>query len=565
MNKSINFLKVVKYLSNFKFTNQRDVSNITKVSLGKVNQLLKHYNNDVKSLSKKKVKKNAVILAAGNYITNNGSLSNPVGLVEINGEILIERLINQLIDAKIRKIFIIIGFQKQKFLYLKDKFNVELIINDDYLKYGNNFSLSLVINELKNSYIIPADIYLAENIFKYNEYYSWYGLIDDKKDSINLFNTKIKKHQYTDLYDRLTGIAFIHEYNSNDFISGYRSFFNNYLMINNHWETYIFINSLKFIYFEPIPSKIFTEINQSFVIYSSPFSNNELKLAISQGLKVKPNEINDIQSLKKGITNNSYTFKVLDQKYIIRIPGKGTNEFIDRSQEFKTYNIISQFGVSDNIVFFDEMSGIKISKFVSKSRVCDPKSQKDLKLCFNKLKYFHNLKLKSDYFFDFKNEINKYEKLFNGNSWFKDYFISKSKIFSLIDLVSKFKPEYYLTHIDAISDNFLIDNNNEVFLLDWEYSAMQDPLVDLAMFSLYSSFSLNQIDNLIKIYFESENIDRITKFKLYSYISICGLIWSNWCEYKIKLGVNFKDYSVNQYSLSQKFYSIAIDTLNGKN
>ena len=35
--------------------------------------------------------------------------------------------------------------------------------------------------------------------------------------------------------------------------------------------------------------------------------------------------------------------------------------------------------------------------------------------------------------------------------------------------------------------------------------------------------------------------------KIYAYIAVCGLLWSNWCEYKSRLGVEFGEYSLKQY------------------
>ena len=117
-----------------------------------------------------------------------------------------------------------------------------------------------------------------------------------------------------------------------------------------------------------------------------------------------------------------------------------------------------------------------------------------------------------------------------------------------------------LTHIDAVPDNFLFaaDQNGEeeIRLIDWEYAGMQDPHVDLAMFSIYSFYSREQIDRLIDIYFRG-NCPEEDRTKIYCYVSVCGLLWSNWCEYKRNLGVDFGEYSLRQYRYAKEFYKIA--------
>ena len=93
-------------------------------------------------------------------------------------------------------------------------------------------------------------------------------------------------------------------------------------------------------------------------------------------------------------------------------------------------------------------------------------------------------------------------------------------------------------------------------LLDWEYAGMQDPHVDLAMFSIYALYQKDQIDHLLDLYFH-HSCSIQTRIKIYCYVSICGLLWSNWCEYKNLLGVEFGQYSLCQYRYAKEYASLA--------
>ena len=87
--------------------------------------------------------------------------------------------------------------------------------------------------------------------------------------------------------------------------------------------------------------------------------------------------------------------------------------------------------------------------------------------------------------------------------------------------------------------------------------------MDIAMFCIYSLYNKKQVDRLIDIYFQNR-CDKSTKAKIYSYISMCGLLWSNWCEFKRNLGVEFGEYSLRQYRFAKDYYRYAIREIEGR-
>ena len=177
-----------------------------------------------------------------------------------------------------------------------------------------------------------------------------------------------------------------------------------------------------------------------------------------------------------------------------------------------------------------------------------------------KLRQFHEMGLEVSHEFDLFGQIEYYESLWDGMpSEYKDYKKTKENVLSLRSVIEAYKAPKSLTHIDAVPDNFLFVNEQgqrEIRLIDWEYSGMQDPHVDLAMFCIYSLYNKAQVDNLINIYF-TNNCDKNTRTKIYAYIAVCGLLWSNWCEFKRNLGVEFGEYSLRQYRFAKDFYRFA--------
>ena len=147
--------------------------------------------------------------------------------------------------------------------------------------------------------------------------------------------------------------------------------------------------------------------------------------------------------------------------------------------------------------------------------------------------------------------------------FYKDYKTTKANVMSLRSYIDAHAEEKVLTHIDAVPDNFLFvdkDGKEEIRLIDWEYAGMQDPHVDIAMFCIYSLYNKGQVDQLIGMYF-TEGCDDETRIKIYCYIAVCGLLWSNWCEYKRNLGVEFGEYSIRQYRYAKDYYRIVQDEL----
>ncbi len=122
------------------------------------------------------MQRNAIILAAG---TSSRFLplsqEVPKGLLEVKGEVLVERQIRQLREAGIDDICIVTGYKASMFEYLSDKYGVETVFNEDYAKYNNTSSLIRVADRLSNTFICSSDNYFPENVFIPKSDYGYYS------------------------------------------------------------------------------------------------------------------------------------------------------------------------------------------------------------------------------------------------------------------------------------------------------------------------------------------------------------------------------------------------------
>lgn len=512
-------------------------------------------------LSKKP--RNAIILADNlglGMLTKSKDV--PVGLLEMNGSVIIERLIEQLHEADINEIDILIGFGKEKYDYLKKKYQVNLIYQTEHAYLSSLHSLKLVKEKLANSYILPGNIWAEKNPFSRNELYSWYGILDTV-DDYSIVRLKqqdnLLKVEEGRAGNTMTGMAYLLKEEVEIFLEK-MGVINSRKQDDRIWENFLFDEDEEMI----VHPKVFNS-NQIYLINdyqqlkqleedSTPL-DSEIMNVISKELHVVKEDIRDIFILEEGKTNSSFRFTVRNKEYIMRIPGKGTDELVNRENEYAVYELLKGREISDKVIYLSSENGYKISKFIRGARTCDPYNKEDVLKAMANLRKFHEYELELSHNFDLFNEIEKYEKL-RGSvpSKYKDYKKTKENVFSLKKTINQFKKKKVLCHCDSVPGNFLMAED-KVYLIDWEYAGMQDPHLDIAMFALSAMYTREELDELIGYYFW-EGYNNQIKYKIYSYMAIAGLIWSNWSEYKESLGVYYGNYSLMQYEYSKKYYEI---------
>lgn len=561
------------------FVNQRILSEVSGYSLGVVNRSLKKlikegYVDEFKcatELAKKELKekspKNAIILAAGlgmRMVPINRETSK--ALLEVNGELLIERIIKQLNEVGVKKVYVVVGFMRDQFEFLIDEYGVELIVNEEYETKNNLHSLFLASKNLSNTYIVPCDIWCNRNPFRRNELYSWY-MVNDRFDNDSSVRVNRKMEIMTDQHggNQMVGIAYLVEKESEIVKEKLEEYDKDKKHQNSFWEETLVNGDRLIALARVVHASDVVEINTYEQLRELDGKSKHLKSdaidVITDSLKVGKNEVVDIEILKKGMTNRSFLFSCRNKKYIMRIPGEGTDQLIKRKEEAQVYQTIGDKGICDEIVYINPSNGYKITSFIEGARTCDPLSDEDLNACMKKLREFHSMELQVDHTFDIFCQMEFYEALWGGApSIYRDYQITKEHVLELKDYIDEQEKRFCLTHIDAVPDNFLLTEDGDIRLIDWEYAGMQDPHVDIAMFCIYSLYSRPQVDNVIDIYFEGR-CSREVRIKIYCYIAVCGLLWSNWCEYKRSLGVEFGEYSFRQYRYAKDYYKIVKEEL----
>lgn len=512
--------------------------------------------------------KQAIILAAGygvRMVPINTEV--PKGLLEVKGEVLVERLITQLHQQGINDITIVVGFLKEQYEYLIDQYGVRLVVNMGYATKNNLHSLASVSKYLSDSYIIPCDVWCKENPFNIHELYSWYMVTDENSEESSVrINRKGELVPAEGKGNMMIGIAYLREEDAAPLRSKLKDMSADDKHADAFWEEALFsITSLR-VSARVVPSSDVIEINTyenlREIDRRSSSLNTDAITMISSVFNISERQITDITLMKKGMTNRSFLFTCNGERFIMRIPGEGTARLINRRQEALVYTMLEGLGICDDVIHMDPSNGYKITKFLPHARVCDPTDLKDVSRCMTRLREFHGIGLSVAHEFDIYDQLEFYETLWDGRpSLYKDYHRTKENIYALRPFIESQAHERVLCHIDAVPDNFLIlGEQAPIRLIDWEYAGMQDPHVDIAMFAIYSFYDKEQIDALIDAYFP-EGVNSMIRIKIYAYVATCGLLWSNWAEYKRTLGVEFGEYSLRQYRYAKDYHRLVSEFL----
>ena len=567
-------LDVLQYLSGNSMSTQRELAEELGYSLGAVNQSLNNLKQlgyitedgeltlQVEDIMSEFKPKKAIILAAGagmRMVPVNRTFSK--AMLEVHGEILIERLINQLHEAGIKDIYVVVGFMKEQFEYLMDKYDIKLLVNSEYDTKNNLASLYKARKYLKNAYIVPCDLWCEKNPFNKYELYPWYMVkkeISNKSDIALNRKGELVKVQPEEIGNAMIGIAYLDDVAAEFVVDKLDDYSKNSLYDNSFWEETLY-DKQKMVVLGKTDRWNIKEINtyehlREIDSKSSQLDSDAVRL-LAEIFDVNKNEITDIKVLKAGMTNRSFEFKCKGKRYIMRIPGEGTDQMINRKQEYQVYQAIKDLKICDDIIYMNPDNGYKVTGFIEDARNCDCENMQEVAVCMKYLRNFHEQKLKVDHEFDIFKQIDFYEGLWNGApSAYVDYAETKKNVLSLKKYIDSQEIEKVLTHIDANHDNFLFSKDG-VRLIGWEYAGMQDPHVDIAMFAIYAMYDREQVEELIDSYFY-DGCELAIRKKIYCYIAMSGLLWSNWCEYKKQFGIEFGEYNLRQYRYAKDYYRL---------
>ena len=261
----------------------------------------------------------------------------------------------------------------------------------------------------------------------------------------------------------------------------------------------------------------------------------------------------EIQSVEQlgGMTNQNYLVKTSSNQYIVKFFGKGTDKLIDRQNEKFNLELLKDLKLDVENYLFDIEAGIKVNQYIENAETLDSAT---IKTKFEKiapiLQTIHasGKELRGE-FAPFE-EIKKYESLIQGEISYPNYEAVRKSVLSLKNELEKIGVNKKSCHIDLVPENFIEGPNGHLYLIDWEYSSMNDPMWDLAALFLESEFTPEEEADFLA-YYEGDKTP-VSREKIRIYKILQDIIWSLWTIYKEENGADFGDYGISRYNRAVK-------------
>ena len=252
-----------------------------------------------------------------------------------------------------------------------------------------------------------------------------------------------------------------------------------------------------------------------------------------------------------GMTNQNYLVKTTNKQYIVKFFGKGTEKLINRQDEKYNLELLKDLDLDVKNYLFDIEAGIKVNEYIESAITLDSTS---IKTKFDKiapiLQTIHasGKELRGE-FAPFE-EIKKYESLIEEKIPYANYEAVRKEVFSLEKRLVDLGVDRKSCHIDLVPENFIESPQGHLYLIDWEYSSMNDPMWDLAALFLESEFT-SQEEEAFLSHYESDQTP-VSREKITIYKILQDAIWSLWTVYKEEQGADFGDYGVSRYQRAIK-------------
>jgi thiamine kinase-like enzyme len=278
--------------------------------------------------------------------------------------------------------------------------------------------------------------------------------------------------------------------------------------------------------------------------------------AAAQLMGVPATAIKALAPMPGGMTNTSFTFQLTGTPYVLRLPGAGTENLINRKQEREVYQALAGQNLTDEVIAVDR-SGRRVTRFYSDARVADPHLDSDLATSMRLVRQLHQQNLPLRHRFAIEKQVANYRQLCQNlppapypkpeqqAAWANRLLAFREELNA---------PEVYC-HCDLACDNVLILPSGQARLIDWEYSGRADPIMDVAMYGMYSFLDRQRLEYSLALYLEREPNTHETA-RLYLYLALAGYLWSIWAHYKQSEGAEYGDYGPKTNAYLLEYYPL---------
>lgn len=487
---------------------------------------------------------------------------------------LIDRTIEALTALNYDNILLVVGGQAQLYQRYASE-TVRLVLNPDFKFTSSMGSLAMAAPYIKDDFLlVEGDTFYEYKVLKElsetkNE--NCFAITEESGSGDEAFVetrsgyiTKISKdrHQICNFEGELLGIVKISKHSFDRMMNKWKSSNNPYL----NYEYLLFDSTdvldrpyIKFTNliwgdvdceedFNKLRNYIYPKLRRK----ENPFDYENL---ISYLKVIFPNEQieNEVKiSQIGGMSNKNFKVTKGVYEYVLRVPGIGAEGMVMRSNEEQNSLQACKMGINPPIRYFNSETGIKLADFVKNAETLNratiqrPSNMKKIANIFRTLHHSH---------VRFGNEFNVFKEILNyehllekaEGTMYEGYEPIRKKVFQLEDYLNQLGVSVKPCHNDLVAENFLKAEDGTIYLIDWEYSGMNDPMWDIAALFLESNFTDESKDYFLSHYFDGNEPENARK-KILVYQILMDYLWTVWTRIKETQGDDFGTYGMDRYT-----------------
>jgi thiamine kinase-like enzyme len=232
-----------------------------------------------------------------------------------------------------------------------------------------------------------------------------------------------------------------------------------------------------------------------------------------------------------GLTNRVYRLQAGDEETVLRLPGEGTEDYIDRKVEAHNSYAAWRAGVSPEVLYCDPASGVMLMRHVAGTSMtpelfrATPGAPARAAQAFRKL---HDSGETFEFRFELFAMIDDYLKVLEqrGAVLPDGYHDVVAEAGPVREALQAHPAQLAPCHCDPLCENFL-DTGSRMWIVDWEYSGMNDPLWDLGDLSVEAEFEPHHEREMMEAYCGGPVPDAVYG-RMVVYKAMCDLLWTLW-------------------------------------
>lgn len=232
-----------------------------------------------------------------------------------------------------------------------------------------------------------------------------------------------------------------------------------------------------------------------------------------------------------GLTNRNYRIDAPDGRFVLRLAGAGTSEYIDRRVEEHNARIAADAGVNAEVLFFDAGDGTMLCRHIDDSVTMDAERFRDegaVKRAALAFRHLHDCGRAFETRFELFEQIDNYlgvvKKL--GAEIPDGYAEVQAQAEAVREALGRHELPLAPCHCDPLAENFL-DTGERMYIVDFEYSGNNDPMWDLGDLSVEAAFGEDQDRVFLEAYFGGAPPE-FDAGRMVMYKAMCDLLWTLW-------------------------------------